>query len=174
MLKKRYQLKNHFQEKNKTEIYATIELQPSRLKIEYEIINNLSSYHFPKETKQQRANELWRDTCFELFIANHSSTEYYELNISPSTQWNAYHFKSYKEEMRETDVFSTPSIISHQLDKSYNLSFEMAFQEDIFVKKLSINLAVILLDKEEMRHFYAINRCKESPDFHDRFYHVCI
>ena len=138
------------------------------MKIEYEIIGDLSSYSFPKKTKQKRANELWKDTCFELFIANYSSTEYYEINTSPSTEWNAYHFTSYKKEMRESDLFSPPRISFYQSDNRYTFSFEMTFRKNIFDKELLINLAVILLDKEEKRHFYSINRQNSSPDFHNR------
>lgn len=168
MIKKRYPLKCHNQEKNDIEVHTTIELQHNKFKIEYEITADLSPYNFPKKSKQQRADELWRDTCFELFITNRSSDEYYEINTSPSTKWNAYHFQNYKEDMSESDVFSVPSIISQKLDNRYSFSFEMAFQEDIFEKELLVNLAIILLDRDCVRHFYSIHRREGSPDFHDR------
>ena len=168
MIKKRYPLKNHNQEKNDTKVYAKIKLQHNKFKIEYEITADLSQYNFPKETKQQRANELWRDTCFELFIANNSSQEYYEINISSSTEWNTYHFESYKKEMQESNKFSVPSIQNQQSNNRYSFSFEMNFQEDIFEKKLLINLAVILLDRDGVRQFYSINRREKLPNFHDR------
>ena len=44
----------------------------------------------------------------------------------------------------------------------------MDFQEDIFEKKLLINLAVILLDRDGVRQFYSINRREKLPNFHDR------
>ena len=174
MIKRRYLLKSHKQEKTNTKVYATIELQDNRLKVNYEIRADVSQYNFLKKTKQQRVDELWRDSCFEIFIANRSSDEYYEINTSPSTEWNAYHFKSYKEKMNKSYIFSMPSIKNQQLANRYNFSFEMSFQEGIFEKELLINLAVILLDREGVRHFYSINRRKGSPDFHDRDLYMII
>ena len=170
MIKKIYQLKNHNTKNEKIKLYATIELKKEKLKLDYEIIGDISLYIFPKQTQQQRANELWKATCFELFMNNYSSTKYYEINISPSTQWNSYQFTSYKKEMIESHIFSTPTIRSQQQNNGYNLSFEMDFTESIFEKKLLINCAVILLDNKGVRYFYSINRRKELPDFHDREY----
>ncbi len=174
MIKKRYPLKSHHIEEHETNIYVSIEIEENKIKIKYEIIGDLLSYNFPKVTKQKRANELWRDTCFELFIANYSSEEYYEINTSPSTEWNAYHFTSYKNEMKASDVFSVPNISFYQLDKRYEFSFEMTFRKDIFEKELLVNLAVILLDQKGIRHFYTIHRQNKSPNFHDREWHTLI
>ncbi len=168
---KKYQLKNHNLDNEKIKVYATIELKRENLKVEYEIVGDVSDYHFPKESQQKRANELWKDTCFELFIANASSKEYYEINISPSTEWNAYHFKSYKEEMKESDALFPPFIQTQHLLNRCIFSFQMSFQESILEKELELNLALILLDNQGIRHFYAINRRKEFPDFHDRGYY---
>lgn len=145
-----------------------IELHGQKLKLDYEIIGNLSQYNFPKPTKQQRANELWRDTCFELFIANTSQESYHEMNISPSIQWNCYHFNAYKEDMKESTLILAPTIKTTQNDQSYKLSVETTIQEEFFHEILEINLAVILLDTDNTRHFYTLKKRDGVPDFHDR------
>ena len=44
-----------------------------------------------------RADGLWQETCFELFIQGESEeTGYVELNLSPSEQWAAYDFAAYR------------------------------------------------------------------------------
>jgi len=169
MINQTYTLKNHDKIDDPTTVKATIKFHSNHLILEYQILGNLSNYHFPKKTIQQRADKLWLDTCFELFIASANSNSYLEINISPSTKWNIYHFTSYKEGMKKSDIISIPTI---KIDRyhEYVLSFESIISEDCFDQGLLINLCVILLDRKGVRHFYSINRREESPDFHDRDY----
>ena len=161
-------LKNHTYANSNSIIKASIELQNSQLKLNYQIVDKIFKYHFPKQTKQQRVDNLWLDTCFELFIANRGKEEYWEINISPSTEWNSYHFTKYKEGMRESNLFSTPQIETSGSETRYRLSFETTIQKGILIKELEINISIILLDRDGKRNFYSINRRDDYPDFHDR------
>ncbi len=161
-------LKNHKYCDNNTIITTTIESQESQLKLNYQIEGDISKYNFPQKTEQQRANRLWLDTCFELFISNRDQKEYWEINTSPSTKWNSYHFTEYKENMKESTIFSTPKIITYSTKSQYRLSFETTMQKNILEKELEINICVILLDRDGKRNFYSINRRDNTPDFHDR------
>ncbi len=163
-----YTLKNHYNIDEQTTVTATIELHDNQLTLEYQIQGNMSQYHFPKQTKQERANELWLDTTFELFIAPTNSDEYWEINISPSTQWNVYHFTSYKEGMKESNIISQPTIKTDEYHNEYRLTFNSTVPNEHFDHVLQINLCVILLDQKGVRHFYSIKRREGSPDFHDR------
>ena len=170
MIKQRHILKNHYKLKESLSIEASITLQNNAFTVEYSIIGDLSTYHFPKITKQERAHELWLDSTFELFIAKNKGTEYWEINLSPSTQWNCYHFTNYKENMNESNLISTPSIISYNDKNRYSLSFTSFIQNGLLSQELLINLCVILLDKNGIRNFYSIKRREGTPDFHDREY----
>lgn len=43
-----------------------------------------------------RADELWRTTCFELFLRRPGEDAYLEFNFAPSGQWAAYGFNAYR------------------------------------------------------------------------------
>ncbi len=43
-----------------------------------------------------RADGLWRETCFELFVKKPAEAAYTELNLSPSERWAAYDFAGYR------------------------------------------------------------------------------
>jgi hypothetical protein len=58
----------------------------------------------PAPEVPQRADGLWRTTCFELFARDPRSGAYLEFNMSPSGCWAAYAFDSYREGMRELAV----------------------------------------------------------------------
>lgn len=44
-----------------------------------------------------RTDELWRTTCFELFLRRPGQEGYLEFNFAPSGQWAAYGFDGYRQ-----------------------------------------------------------------------------
>ena len=167
-----FTLKNHDATDSQTTVQTMIELHHKQLKVTYQISGDLSHYHFPKPTKQHRADKLWLDTTFELFLAPEHSSAYWEVNISPSTQWNLYHFADYREGMKESNIFSAPDIKKERRHHEYVLSFESIIPKELVDQALLINLCVILLDRTGTQHFFSIKRREGSPDFHDRAYFV--
>ena len=53
----------------------------------------------PEVRAPDRADELWRTTCFELFLRFDDDERYVEFNFSPSTRWAAYAFDGYRDFM---------------------------------------------------------------------------
>jgi hypothetical protein len=83
-------------------ITGSINTYPGGLKLLYELIgplNNLATPPFSGEPK--RRDRLWEETCFELFLNMRGSDTYWEFNLSPSGDWNAYRFNAYREGMQE-------------------------------------------------------------------------
>lgn len=165
---KKYILKNHIFNKNAPKIAVTLTFFKKQVKLNYQLLGHLECYNFQKPIKQQRADELWKESCFELFLAHTSSEAYWEINLSPSTAWNAYRFDAYKKGMLPSSLFSTPRIKSLQTDNRYSFDVKMTLQESLLNNELQINLAVILLDKQKKRHFYTLQPRQGHPDFHDR------
>jgi len=168
MRQKTFILKNHRKEQKEIEIKASFETTDNTIKASFEITGDISNYIFNHPSRQTRKNELWKETCFELFLAHKNSSEYYEANISPSTEWNFYNFSDYKTDMKEKKDIYAPLISSVKMVDKYSISFEFEF--NAIRSNLSFNLCVILLDKEGIRDFYSIHRKKENVDFHDREY----
>lgn len=87
-------------------VWSQTTLSPSELKVLFKI----EAAH-PKEflkiqlpdvvDRPARKSELWKHTCFELFIPAKDSNAYLEFNGSPSGDWNLYSFKGYREAMSE-------------------------------------------------------------------------
>src|SRR5690606_14757641 len=59
-------------------------------------LNDSNGVIWPKKKHSERAFELWKTTCFEFFTKDEHSEKYYEFNFSPSSQWDAYLFESYR------------------------------------------------------------------------------
>jgi hypothetical protein len=43
-----------------------------------------------------RRDELWKESCFEFFLAIREQLQYWEFNMSPSGHWNIYHMDEYR------------------------------------------------------------------------------
>jgi len=169
MKKRSYILQNHKKEESNIRVEASLEIEEWEIKINFKILGNIKTYQFPKKEQQQRANELWKETCFELFFTRKDSDKYYEINISPTTKWNLYHFDSYREGIREVTNILPPSIKIIKERDSIEFSVKIQFLNKEVLNQIdTFNLATILLDHYEIRHFYTIQRREGSVDFHDR------
>lgn len=63
----------------------------------------------PPPTPPRRADELWKHSCFELFVRPDGGDGYYEFNFAPSGEWAAYRFSDYRTDMVELPLV-TPAI----------------------------------------------------------------
>jgi len=170
MKKEIFILKNHNKKQKDIEIKATLSIKNKCIKGHFEIAGELENYLFDKAQKQSRKDELWKRTCFELFLANRDRPNYYELNMSPSNEWNFYHFSDYKQEMKEEKNISEPLVYLSQTPKGYLFSFEFELYTNVVEDNFIFNLAVILLNTKGVRHFYSIHQREEKVDFHDKVY----
>ncbi|MBU6268847.1 MAG: DOMON-like domain-containing protein [Sphingomonadales bacterium] len=56
-----------------------------------------------------RADNLWKTTCFELFVRPGDGPAYSEFNLSPSERWAAYDFTAYREGMANRPIMREPT-----------------------------------------------------------------
>ncbi len=160
-------LKYHSQ-KTELNIESTLTLNANKISLHFKISGAIKKYQFPQKEELKRASELWKATCFELFLANSKTQTYYEINISPTLHWNIYRLEVYRAEPKEFVVSSEPLIKSREDKEHYKIDFELACKELDLAEFDQYNLAVILLNKQNEREFWAVNPVGESPDFHDR------
>lgn len=51
----------------------------------------------PAIAAPRRCHELWTTTCFEFFLAEPGAEPYWEVNLSPSGDWNVYRLSGYRQ-----------------------------------------------------------------------------
>ena len=61
----------------------------------FRVSGDLARLVLPPTASPGRADDLWKTTCFELFVAGEGGA-YREFNFSPSTRWAAYDFAGYR------------------------------------------------------------------------------
>jgi hypothetical protein len=108
-----------------------------------------------------RTGELWKRTCFEAFVRLPGG-RYIELNFSPSSQWAAYRFESYRSEMREE-----PAEVEIWLDAGESwLALEAAVKCEALSPGSFLGLTAVIEEKESFS-YWALAHPRGAPDFHD-------
>ena len=76
---------------------------PGLLALRYTVRGRIEEVSLPPLSAPERADGLWRRTCFEAFVRPADGESYYEFNLAPSTQWAAYRFDRYRQGMEPAD-----------------------------------------------------------------------
>src|SRR5262245_7953921 len=69
----------------------------------YRVHGVIGDLKLPPAAAPERADELWKHTCFEIFLRR-ADQAYAEFNFAPSGQWAAYSFDAYRANMQELGV----------------------------------------------------------------------
>lgn len=81
------------------EVVASLSFDHQGLSIAYYLTPPNKQISWPSGVATRQDN-LWQDTCFELFCQLGNGPEYVEFNFAPNGPWNAYHFTDYRQNMR--------------------------------------------------------------------------
>lgn len=123
----------------------------------------ISRFVIPEADAPDRADELWRTTCFEAFLQETNVTSYREWNFAPSGDWAAYDFSGYRDGMTNALIVSPPYIRVED-----NLTW-WAFGATIAVEaepEWQLGLSAVLEEKDGTKSYWALAHSSERPDFH--------
>ncbi|HEY3515594.1 MAG TPA: DOMON-like domain-containing protein [Gammaproteobacteria bacterium] len=139
-----------------------------RLELEYSLTGDLAQLAIPGRAAGGRADRLWEHTCFEAFIAPAADGRYCELNFSPSTEWAAYVFDGYRQDMRPLDLAEPPTVrvAETKNDLRVTAGIELGGLADA-PWPWRIGLTAVVEDRAGGRAYYALLHPRDKPDFHD-------
>jgi len=144
--------------------------EPDVLAIEYALQGDLARLSVPPPRTAQRADELWKHTCFEAFLVSDDSPGYYELNFSPSGEWAAYRFCAYRTGMTPADGVGVPT--TRVAREAAALRVEVAIAVAAIQEArhtgtpLRIAPAAVIEDGEGRVSYWAQRHPPGKPDFH--------
>lgn len=104
---------------------VTVEItrpEPGRLALRYRVTDPTAALVVPAQANGARKDDLWKRTCFEAFICIPGGEAYYELNLSPSTEWAAYRFDGFRAGMAMADPIDTPRLVWTRTSEGAELS----------------------------------------------------
>jgi hypothetical protein len=117
-----------------------------------------------------RTDELWKATCFEFFLAIKDQPGYWEFNMSPSGDWNAYRMDAYRRIgfREETAISLLPFAFTKEsdgfiLDASVDLTSIIQPEE-----QLQMGITAIIQTKDGSESYWALAHPAPYADFHLR------
>jgi hypothetical protein len=117
--------------------------------------------HVATPAKPYRTDGLWQTTCFEIFFQRIDGT-YIELNFSPSSQWAAYQFESYREGMAPLDI-DPPSILYLTDDGQPYISITVDLPDAL---NGTLAVSAIIEETNGTKSYWALRHPPGKPDFH--------
>jgi hypothetical protein len=130
--------------------------------IEY-LVNNGRSLSLPPRQSPERADELWKSTCFELFARSKGSQAYLEFNFSPSFQWAAYAFTGYRAGRCDLPT-QDPEICISPAEDWFFLAVEAL--PDLGPEPLQFGMSAIIEEIDGTKSYWALAHPPGQPDFH--------
>jgi hypothetical protein len=116
----------------------------------------------PHMLEPGRSDDLWRTTCFELFLRELGGG-YCEFNFSPSRRWAAYNFTYIRDGRTELALPGSPAIQSFAEEDSFTLRVTLAgTPEDRF----NANIAAVIEETNGTVSYWALLHTRPAPDFH--------
>lgn len=115
----------------------------------------------PGPNDPTRADELWRTTCFELFLLFDDDERYVEFNFSPSTRWAAYAFDGYRDGMEDLSLRVAPKI--DRLEDGVRATIDRA---DLPHGELRMALTAVIEEEGGVKSFWSLSHPPGAPDFH--------
>lgn len=139
------------------------------VKAEFVLLGDTSAILWPATLpKAMPGHELWKHTCFELFIADPRCPAYWEYNFSPSRQWAIYAFRDYRQPA-ETPITAHPTIETPRLtEKTFSIELYFPLEAPLLKKSLSIGACAVIEMHDGSFQYFALTHCAQRPDFHQR------
>ena len=124
------------------------------------LLDGTSALVLPEPNAPGRADDLWKTTCFEAFVGDSS---YQEYNFSPSGQWAAYAFGSYRDARR-----NSPTDAEVWLDGGETwISLEATITANL-APGISLGLSAVIEEEGGVKSYWALAHPPGAPDFHHR------
>ena len=137
------------------------------LHFRYVVQSDIGRIVLPAPATPRHTDELWRNTCFEAFIATEDNSAYVECNFAPSGAWATYRFARYRNRMTAIVPIEPPRITLHKERDS--LVLEAVLKLDEFASHpLRIGLTAVIEDKAGKLSCWALRHPRAKPDFHHR------
>ena len=130
--------------------------------LRFRIAGDLAVLVVPPVAPAVRTDELWRTTCFELFVAEAAGDRYVEFNLSPSGAWAAYRFDRYREGMIAIGLDDDPRIDWSIDAGEARLRAVIPWPTDA----VRFNCSAVLEHTDGRRAYFALAHAPGKPDFH--------
>ena len=140
------------------------------LALDYELVAPAAEVMWPTASiSPQRRDELWLSTCLELFIANSAGQPYWEINLSPTGDWNVYQLDDYRQGLKPEPGIEPINMRSNSAADRHQLHAMLQVPPALLeAPKLQANLCAVLQHVNKTNSYWAVCHPGHEADFHAR------
>lgn len=158
-------------ELQKFQIFSDLTINPqdpTRLVLVFRIHDELAEVDLAHddfqflENQMQRKDELWKMTCFEMFLNPVGHKRYFEFNFNLEGAWNAYQFAGYR--FPQPPQASSDFKIESMTWKMKQL--EIVIKNETGFEKFNVGLTAVIKNKKNQTTYFALKHEGGKPDFH--------
>lgn len=143
-------------------VTASVTATSQGCEAEFRLDGRVPAIILPPPAMAARRDNLWQTTCFEIFWQPLGDTRYREFNLSPSGQWAAYDFDSFREGMRDAPVDGIAIACSHD-ENGLVLKASIAA---VLPAPAQVALNAIVEHPDGGMQFWALGFPPGKPEFH--------
>lgn len=137
------------------------------LSLSYRVRHQPGAIRIPAPLPSGPADGLWQHTCCEAFVTE-DGDGYREFNFSPSGQWAAYRFTSYRERDAAFVADAAPQISFNLLADGFVLHATLPAALLPSGHALRFGLTAVIEAAAGNKSYWALTHCAPQPDFHLR------
>ena len=142
-----------------------------KLAVRFDLDADLGRIVVPHLAAPAHREELWKHTCFELFVALPDVDAYCEMNFSPSTEWAMYGFVGYRRGLSLITPQHPPRVAVRPTPRSLVVEAIIHLEElptPAPGQSLRAALAAVIEETDGRLTYWAITHPSALPDFHHR------
>ncbi len=136
--------------------------------VRYELRGDLGALVIPELLAPARADELWKHTCFELFIRRVDETGYVEFNMAPTGHWAAYSFERQRSGMKNIAEVGSIPIGTRTTDDTFTLKTEIDLSgvKGLPEGEWTVAVTTVVEAANGKRSYWALAHPQGKADFH--------
>jgi hypothetical protein len=143
-------------------VTASITATEQGCEAEFRLDGHIPGIVLPPAALSERMDNLWQTTCFEIFWQPIGGTGYREFNLSPSGQWAAYDFDSFRDRMRDAPVGAIAISCSHD---AATLMLRASIAADL-PSPAQVALNAVVEQADGGKQYWALAFPPGPPEFH--------
>jgi hypothetical protein len=139
-----------------------------RLVISFSLSGEIERLRLPPRAAGQRADGLWRHSCFEAFVRDAGADVYHEFNVAPSGDWAAYRFDRYRQGMGAANC-APPVIVTRAGARrlEVHVTLDLADMTELTGNApWAVALAAVIEADDGALSYWALAHPPGRPDFH--------
>jgi hypothetical protein len=153
------------------EIVGSAGRDGDHLSLRYTLSGPLQQLRIPEpDATPRRLDELWQTTCLECFLALPKDPGYWELNVSPTGDWNLYRLDAYREGLRpEPGCTEAPRLQRREHSGMLEFDVCLVLPPPLAVAPaLELAVTAVVATRDAAISYWALHHPCPQADFHHR------